>query len=92
MCLTVKHSNQPHRDNLQEDPEVRDFKNAAADTAHSVKESVKPDDQVSGKSSSEKTVMESVSSMCAASGLLALSICSTSAETAGNMTAGTLPT
>ncbi|KAL3161850.1 hypothetical protein ABBQ38_008940 [Trebouxia sp. C0009 RCD-2024] len=50
----------------QEDPEVRDFKNAAADTAHSVKESVKPDDQVSGKSSSEKTVMESVTDAAAA--------------------------
>lgn len=46
---------------LQEDPEVTDFKNAAADTAHDVKKSVKPDDKAPTKSSSDKTMMESVS-------------------------------
>ena len=46
---------------LQEDPEVRDFKNAAADTAHDVKESVKPDDKAAGKDASDKSVLQSVS-------------------------------
>lgn len=46
---------------LQEDPEITDFKNAAADTANDVKKSVKPDDKAATKSGSDKTVMESVS-------------------------------
>lgn len=52
---------------LQEDPEITDFKNAAADTAHDVKESVKPDDKASTKSGNEKTVLESVSTVAAKS-------------------------
>lgn len=46
---------------MQEDPEMTEFKKAAADTAHDVKESVKPDDKASSKSSNDKTVLESVS-------------------------------
>jgi len=46
---------------LQEDPEVTDFKNAAADTAHDVKESVKPNEKAASKDSSDKSVLESVS-------------------------------
>ena len=55
---------------LQEDPEITDFKNAAADTANDVKKSVKPDDKASTKSSSDKTVMESVS--CLSGTIMAL--------------------
>jgi hypothetical protein len=46
---------------MQEDPEITDFKNAAADTAHDVKKSVKPDDSTASKDSNEKSVLESVS-------------------------------
>ena len=46
---------------LQEDPEVTEFKKAAADTAHDVKKSVDPNDQSASKPSSNKTVLESVS-------------------------------
>lgn len=46
---------------MQEDPEITEFKKAAADTAHDVKESVKPDDKPSSNSNSNKTVLESVS-------------------------------
>lgn len=46
---------------LQEDPEVTDFKNAAADTAHDVKKSVKPDDKAESKTTNQKSVLESVS-------------------------------
>ena len=46
---------------MQEDPEITEFKNAAADTALDVKEAVKPDDKTSAKSGSDKTILESVS-------------------------------
>ena len=46
---------------MQEDPEITDFKNAAADTAHDVKKSVKPDDSTASKDSNQKSVLESVS-------------------------------
>lgn len=46
---------------MQEDPEVTDFKNAAADTAHDVKKSVKPDDKAESKTTNQKSVLESVS-------------------------------
>ena len=46
---------------MQEDPEITEFKSAAADTAHDVKEAVKPDEKASSKSSSDKTILESVS-------------------------------
>lgn len=46
---------------MQEDPEITDFKNAAADTAHEVKKSVKPDDSTASKDSNQKSVLESVS-------------------------------
>ncbi|DBA83553.1 TPA: hypothetical protein ACH3X2_006472 [Trebouxia sp. C0005] len=45
----------------KEDPEITDFKNAAADTAHEVKKSVKPDDSTASKDSNQKSVLESVS-------------------------------
>ena len=54
---------------------MTDFKNAAADTAHDVKESVKPDDKASTKSSSDKTIMESVSGIQLCNPAFASSTC-----------------
>lgn len=48
---------------MQEDPEVTDFKNAAADTAHDVKKSVKPDDSTASKDGDQKSVLDSVRSL-----------------------------
>lgn len=42
---------------VQEDPEVKEFKAAAADTAEDVKKSVQPNDKTAG---SDKTVLEQV--------------------------------
>ena len=42
---------------IQEDPEVKEFKSAAADTAEDVKKSVQPNDKSTG---SDKTVLEQV--------------------------------
>ncbi|DBA79723.1 TPA: hypothetical protein ACH3X1_008392 [Trebouxia sp. C0004] len=50
----------------KEDPEITDFKSAAADTAHDVKKSVKPDDSTASKDSKQKSVLESVSDAAAA--------------------------
>ncbi len=61
VALTRKISFELVQSWLQEDPEITDFKNAAADTAHDVKKSVKPDDSTASKDSNQKSILESVS-------------------------------